>query len=250
MNPFFQTQCTKLIDPPNGNLWWHNMPLPDGSRINAQPVDKDLQFKMWQAMQIPNEGGLSGKQVLDIGANDGFFTLAAIMAGAKEVTALNSADWQTWPQNIEYASEAWGIRPNLVTADFRTYNFQGPYDVIFFLGVLYHLEDIFTCMKMLRRLLKDGGANYLATQMSKVDSDLPVFEYASDIYSTVAIQDKSNLKGVGISNYFFPNTHAMHNLAYSYNFECESLSGPRVKYLQENPTRGLFKLVKRNALDP
>ena len=34
-------------------------------------------------MQIVDKDGLAGKRVLDIGANDGFFTVAAIMAGAQ-----------------------------------------------------------------------------------------------------------------------------------------------------------------------
>jgi len=51
------------------------MPLPDGTRISGKHPDKDLQFKMWRPVQIANDGGLRGKSVLDIGANDGFFSL-------------------------------------------------------------------------------------------------------------------------------------------------------------------------------
>jgi 2-polyprenyl-3-methyl-5-hydroxy-6-metoxy-1,4-benzoquinol methylase len=99
---FFQDRYAKLVDSPNqAEIWWHSIPLPDGNRINGYNPDKDFQFKMWRAMQIANKGGLAGKRVLDIGANDGFFTLAALMAGAQEVTAID-AEWGTWPQNIQY----------------------------------------------------------------------------------------------------------------------------------------------------
>ena len=88
--PFFQDHFNRLVDSPNqSQLWWHSLPLPTGDRINGYHQDKDLQFKMWQAMQIPNKDGLAGKRVLDIGANDGFFTLAAIAAGAREVTSID-----------------------------------------------------------------------------------------------------------------------------------------------------------------
>ena len=50
---------------------------------------------------------------------------------------------------------------------------------------------------------------YLETQMSAIQSDLPIFEYASDIYRTVAHQDKPFLRGIGISNHLFPNEHAI-----------------------------------------
>ena len=83
MNPFFQDHYNELVDSPNqSEIWWHSVPLPDGNRINGYQADKDLQFKMWQAMQIDNDSGLAGKRVLDIGANDGFFSLAALKAGA------------------------------------------------------------------------------------------------------------------------------------------------------------------------
>ena len=153
-------------------------------------------------MQISNNGGLAGKRVLDIGANDGFFTLAALMAGATEVTAID-AEWGTWPQNIQYASQAWNVTPHILTGDFRVYDFQQRYDVIFFLGVLYHLEDVFGCMKKLDQILEPGGVIYVETQMSQIQSDLPVFEYASDIYPTIARQDKPALTHVGFSNYLF-----------------------------------------------
>jgi hypothetical protein len=248
MSPYFQTRYNTLVDSPNGRTpWWHSLPLPDGNRISGANPDKDLQFKMWEALQIPSAGGLAGKRVLDIGAADGFFTLAAHMAGAKQVTAIGTEDWVTWPHNINYSCEVWGGRPEIITADFRTYNFKCKYDVIFFFGVLYHLEDVFGCMKRLRGLLADPGVIYLETQMSAIQSDLPIFEYASDIYPTVGIQDKRALNVVGISNYLFPNEHAIHNMAYSYNLDCASLSGPHNRYTRESPTRCFYKLAKSAA---
>ena len=109
---------------------------------------------------------------------------------------------------------------------------------------MYHLEDVFNCIKLLRGLLVDQGTIYMETQMSAIQSDLPIFEYASDIYRTVAPQYKPSLSGVGISNYLFPNEHAIRNLAHSYEFDCSSLSDPHNRYTQEYPTRCFFRLVK------
>ncbi|MDY0313037.1 MAG: class I SAM-dependent methyltransferase [Desulfobacterales bacterium] len=244
MTPFFQVRFNRLIDSPNqSRVWWHSLPLPDGNRINGVHPDKDLQFKIWRAMQIPEGGGLDGKSVLDIGANDGFFTLAAIMAGAREVTAVDM-NWETWPRNIRYAGEVWQVKPRIVTADFRAHDFPRRYDVIFFLGVLYHLEDVFGGMKTLSRLLADDGVIYLETQMSQVKSDLPVFEYASDIYPTIAPQDKKFLSLAGISNYLFPNEPAVRNLAHSYDFRCDALDGAENVYTLENPHRRIYKLTR------
>jgi SAM-dependent methyltransferase len=245
MEPFFQKSYRSLVDSPNGSaVWWHSLPLPDGNRVSGNNPDKDLQLKMWGAMQIPDAGGLDGRRVLDIGANDGFFTVAAVMAGAARVTAIDK-DWSTWPVNIGWSCRTWGVDPEVVSGDFQTHPLAGPYDVIFLLGVLYHLESLPAAMRRLRELLVGGGVVYVETQMSQVKSPLPIFEYASDIFPTVAIQDKKNLGLVGISNQLFPNEAAIQNLAHSYDFDCRSLSGPHNLYTRDNPYRQFFRLTKR-----
>ncbi len=241
---FFQTSYSRLVSSPNGLGWWHSMPLPDGSRINGANQDKDFQLKMWQALQIPNDGGLAGKSVLDIGANDGFFTLAALKAGAERTVAINSSDWGSYPRNAQFAHEAWGVQSEIVTGDFRTYPFREKFDVIFFFGVLYHLQDVFTPMRQLRNLLTDDGVLYIETQMSKVECELPIFESASDIYPTIVIQYKSGLAHEGLSNYLLPNQAAMLNLAHAYDFTCDCFEDPEDQYTRENPYRRFFKLTK------
>jgi SAM-dependent methyltransferase len=244
MQPFFQKSYRALVESPNGSaLWWHSLPLPDGNRVNGRNLDKALQLKMWRAMRIADAGGLAGKRVLDIGANDGFFTVAAAMAGAERVTAIDK-DWSTWPENVGFSCRTWGVDADVVTGDFMSSGL-GRYDAVFLLGVLYHLENLAACMRRLRELLVEGGVVYVETQMSQVDSPLPIFEHASDIFPTVAIQDKKNLGLVGISNHFFPNEPALLNLAHSYDFDCESLSGPENLYTLENPYRRFFKWTKR-----
>ena len=100
-------------------------------------------------------------------------------------------------------------------------------------------------MKLLRGLLADRGSLYIETQMTAIASELPVFEYASDIYSTIAPQDKPALGATGISNYLFPNEAAMLNLAHSYDFDCHMLDGSHNAYTLENPTRRMFRFTRR-----
>ena len=243
LSNFFQRTYLQLIDSPNGERWWHSLPLPDGNRISGAHEDKGLQLSMWDALLVPGSGGLSGKRVLDIGANDGFFSLAAIAAGASSVTSVDK-DWNTWPKNIQYASRIWKAPLEIVTGDFRTIELHGSFDVIFFLGVLYHLEDVFGAISRLRSWLGEHGLLYIETQITNVKSDLPIFEYASDVYPTIAHQDKASLEGVGISNYLFPNQQAVFNLAYSYGFSCTFLGGADNTYTAKNPTRHIYRLTK------
>jgi tRNA (mo5U34)-methyltransferase len=238
---FFRQSFYTLVDSPNGApLWWHSLPLPDGNRINGASPDKNLQLKLWSAMQIDTECGLSGKRVLDIGANDGFFTIAAAMADASHITAVDM-DWSTWPTNIGYACDLWRVSPELATGDFLSLTFDDQYDVIFLLGVLYHQENLPACARRLRSLLTREGVVYVESQMTTIESPLPLFEYASDIYPTVAPQDKQNFNLVGISNFFFPNDQAVANLAQSYGFNCELIDGPENVYSMDYPYRHVFK---------
>jgi tRNA (mo5U34)-methyltransferase len=239
---FFSRSYTALVPSPNGlPIWWHCMPLPDGSRVDARPIDKSLQHKIWEGMGI-SANGLKGKSVLDIGANDGFFSIAAALCGASHVVALNTTDWSTWPKNIEYAARIWDVEIEIVTADFRTW-LPRSFEFVFFLGVLYHLEDVFTAMTHLNKLLVKGGTLYLETALTSVSSDLPIFEYASDIYPTSIPQGRSTLTQIGISNFLAPNDAAIRNLADTYGFDVVALSD--TDYCRENPNRGLYKLVKR-----
>jgi len=80
---------------------------------------------------------------------------------------------------------------------------------------------------------------YIETQMSQIDSPLPLFEAASDIYLTIAEQNKEALAYVGVSNFLLPNEAGMRNLAHSYDFTCERLEGI---YTRDYSSRGVFKL--------
>ena len=244
MMTFFEPSYDNLVHQPNGRFWWHSMPLPDGKRIAGFHTDPNVQLKLWENLHLKTVH-LDGKRVLDIGANDGFFTIAALLTGAGHVTAINTVDWATYPENLLFASKQWNVAPEVIVDDFQTHPFEGGYDVIFFLGVLYHLENIFAAVRRLHELLNDGGTLYLETQMSLIESSLPIYEAASDFYPTIAEQDKEHLHTTGIGNFLFPNEAAMHNLAYSYDFTCERL---KRAYTRDNPSRGVFRLTKLTKL--
>jgi 2-polyprenyl-3-methyl-5-hydroxy-6-metoxy-1,4-benzoquinol methylase len=236
---FFALRYRNLVHRPNGRPWWHSMPLPSGDRIAGAHADPNLQLKLWQTLGLDWDGSLVGKRVLDIGANDGFFTVAAMLAGADRVTAINTADWRNYPYNLHFAAEQWRVSPEVLIDDFLAHPFVGGYDVILFLGVLYHLENVFLAMRRLRGLLNYGGILYLETQLSQIESALPLYESASDIYPTVAVQNKRRLDAIGISNFLFPNEAAVRNLAYSYDFTCERLEGT---YTTDYTSRAVFTL--------
>jgi 2-polyprenyl-3-methyl-5-hydroxy-6-metoxy-1,4-benzoquinol methylase len=236
---FFAPTYRNLVHRPNGRAWWHSMPLPDGDRVEGAHADRNVQLKLWQTLDLERDGSVAGKRVIDIGANDGYFTIAAILAGADRVTAINTSDLRNYPHNLQFAAKQWEVNPEVVVGDFLTHSLDGGYDLILCLGVLYHLENVFLGIRQLRGLLNCNGALYLETQMSQIESALPLYESASDIYPTIAPQNKGRLDKTGISNFLFPNEAAVINLAHSYDLVCERLEGI---YTADYPSRGLFKM--------
>ena len=103
---FFHSDYGQLVREPNQRFWWHSMPLPNGDRIAGAHEDRSIQVKMWKALGIEPPNGLAGKTILDVGANDGYFTIAALLCGASKVTAINTQDCPTYPENLSLCSRA------------------------------------------------------------------------------------------------------------------------------------------------
>ena len=105
---------------------------------------------------------LKGKRVLDIGCRDGLFSFEAEKLGAREVIAIDN---DISPGATEFLIPYLGSRVqmhemNLFDLSPKTF---GKFDVVFCLGVLYHLRYPFWAMKILRDLLEDGGQMILET---------------------------------------------------------------------------------------
>ncbi len=89
---------------------------------------------------------LSGKTVLDVGAWDGFYSFEAERRGARRVLAT---DWYVWhqphfgKQGFLTARRLLGSRVEDLDVDVPDVSPEtvGVFDVVLFLGVLYHLSD-------------------------------------------------------------------------------------------------------------
>ena len=70
----------------------------------------------WNAFGITN---LEGRTVLDIGAADGYFSLASKAVGADKVTAVDLNYWG-WPYNIEKLCKLWDTEVTILSRDFQS----------------------------------------------------------------------------------------------------------------------------------
>jgi tRNA (mo5U34)-methyltransferase len=122
--------------------WYHSFELPDGSKIDGY-MGLDHQRKRWARFPIPED--LTGKRVLDIGAWDGWFSFEAERRGA-ETVAIDCVEIP----NFLKLHERLRSRVDYRILDFYelTSSGLGTFDIVFFLGVLYHLKHPFLALEM------------------------------------------------------------------------------------------------------
>ncbi len=123
--------------------WFHTIDLGDG--VVTQGVDDSP--RSLRRAHLPSD--LTGKTVLDVGAWDGFYSFEAERRGAASVLATDHFAWQaagggraTGKAGFELAREALGSKVEDVEVDVLDLSRAraGTFDVVLFLGVLYHLR--------------------------------------------------------------------------------------------------------------
>lgn len=176
-------------------FWWHSIDLGDGV------VTPGAKSGAWLEAELARLelGDLRGKSVLDIGAYDGFYSFAAERLGAERVVALDHYVWSAdmpgymayrdrqmaagqtvepvhampefWrPDELpgrrpfDLAHEALGSRVEVVVGDLLDYDLSklGSFDVVLYLGVLYHLRHPLLALEKLAALTR--GTAYIETQ--------------------------------------------------------------------------------------
>lgn len=118
--------------------WRHRIRLPGGI-ITPGTQDTDAQFDV---IDLPAD--LTGKTVLDVGCSDGAFSFECERRGASRVVGIDnfSSVYIDAPSGFSVAKEALGSKVELIEADFLDLDLPslGTFDLILFLGILYHLR--------------------------------------------------------------------------------------------------------------
>ena len=181
-----------LQDQVNAIHWWHTIDLGHGVVTRG---GTDTRAKL---PQVGMPADLTGWSVLDIGAWDGFFSFEAERRGAKRVVALDHVVWndptigrrgfelarRTLGSNVEDVDcEVHSITPE--TAD-------GVYDLVLFLGVLYHVRHPLLALERVASVCTDQLI--LETHVDMMESDRPLMAFYPE---TECAND--------LSNWFGPN---------------------------------------------
>jgi tRNA (mo5U34)-methyltransferase len=239
-------------------LWWHSIDFGQGVVTDGQQSPALLASRV-ESLQLPD---LRGKRVLDIGAFDGFYSFEAERRGAAHVVSLDHYVWSLdLPAHIKYweqcrdgglvpapyhetpewrpselpgkrgydtAHRALSSRAEAIVGDFMTMDLAkiGTFDVVLFLGVLYHMTDPVGAMRRVEALTRDLAI------VETTAVHVPGYEKTAlcEFY-------ESNELNADVSNWWSPNTHALEGL-------CRAAGFRRVRTLVEAPRRSAAARMK------
>lgn len=129
--------------------WFHNLEL-DGVMTAPSHFLGDYPRVKWQRFAHAVPADLTGKTVLDIGCNAGFYSLEMKRRGAKCVVAIDSSD--EYLAQARFAAAVTGLEIELRQLDvYDVAELGTKFDVVLFMGVLYHLRHPLLALDLLQR---------------------------------------------------------------------------------------------------
>lgn len=205
--------------------WFHRIDLGNGV---VTPGRIDVRNVTLPRLHLPAD--LSGKTVLDIGAWDGFFSFEAERRGAQRVLATDSHAWYAHKPAFELARRALDSRVEDLDIDVMDLSPArvGTFDVVLFLGVLYHLRHPLLALE----------------KVFSVTADHLVLETVTDLvwtrYPAMRFYPGDELAG-DASNWFGPNPPAVLGMLKAAGFSRAAIVSPRYRSLPFRIGRAIFR---------
>jgi tRNA (mo5U34)-methyltransferase len=134
--------------------WCHPIDLGGGMQTRPEWHIRRRYERRTRLLDLP--ANLAGLRVLDIGAWDGFFSFECERRGA-DVLAIDTYAWDHHGKDgFELAHEtlASRVESRRLAAEDLDPAEVGQFDVVLFLGVLYHLRDPIAVLDRLRRITR------------------------------------------------------------------------------------------------
>jgi len=243
-------------------FWWHSIDI--GGVVTPGLVSMDRQQQMLRDIRLPD---LKGKSVLDIGTFDGFFAFEAERLGATRVVALDHYVWERhmdkcvarWQQcnargesvvlsefeqfidretlpgkaAFDTARRLLNSKVEPVVSDYMTMDLTalGQFDVVLYLGVLYHMADPLGALSLLAQVTKEVAIIETAAMHVPGCEDLSLCEFYPE-----------NQLNNDHSNWWAPNTMALTGLCRAAGFE-------RIDVLADRPAPTLYRRMRRRVGD-
>lgn len=199
--------------------WWHSIDLGNGRVTPGAHKIEELRDN-FARFQLPE---LKGKRVLDIGCWDGFYSFEAERLGA-EVVSVDC--WR--PEKFFVAREA--LKSKAEFHELSVYEVTkeklGAFDVVFFLGVLYHVKHPLLALEQVCEVTRDLAVIETHQIDNLFDTKHPVMEF----------YEMDELGGQ-YDNWWGPNVECLIQMARTAGFV-------RVEVLRRQDTRVVIKAFR------
>lgn len=210
--------------------WYHTIDLGGGVVTNG--VDDSPQ----RLARIDLPASLTGLSVLDIGAWDGFFSFECERRGAARVVAADYYSWHAsgWGTKAGFQLARTALESRVEDVDIDVMDLSpdrvGTFDVVLFLGVLYHLRHPLLALEKVASVTR--GLLILETVVDMVGFDRP----AAAFYPERELNNDP-------TNWWGPNPAAVHGMLRSVGFETvRTVTPPRSALYRA--ARGVYHHVR------
>jgi tRNA (mo5U34)-methyltransferase len=138
-----------------GIKWCHPIDLGHGIVTRPEWHVRQRYARRLRFLSLPDD--LTGKAVLDIGAWDGLFSYECERRGAARVLAIDTYAWDHHGKDgflLAHAALNSKVEHRRLAAEDLDPDTVGTFDLVLFLGVLYHLRSPISVLDRLRRVTR------------------------------------------------------------------------------------------------
>lgn len=165
----------QLLSAIRANKWHHNFEILPGIWTNGAYSPQDL-FDM---LELPVD--MKGLRVADVGASNGFYSFMMHERGA-EVTAFDLRHERVSGFALAKKAKGYEIPHHQINLLEMNPEEFGKFDIVLFLGVIYHLPDPLKGLRNVialskNRLLIESNCN---DEQLGIQADLPIVTYMPD----------------------------------------------------------------------
>lgn len=161
--------------------WFHNLHLPGG--IQTAPdhwLQADFPAFKWAEIAPHVPASLEGWTVLDIGCNAGYYSFELARRGAR-VTAIDVDPH--YLRQARWAAGELGLADRVEFRQMQVYELarsDGQFDLVWFMGVLYHLRHPLLALDIIRRRTRRMMVMQTLTmpgdEVAEIPGDFPLDE--------------------------------------------------------------------------
>ena len=235
--------------------WYQDFELPSGARTGTGQEPSYRPAERWALIESHIPADLSGKTVLDVGGNAGYFSIQMKLRGAERCVLVEP--YREFAAQAAFAAAEFGVELEVVNEDVHTYclTTEERFDYVLFLGLFYHLKYPVLVLDRLAEMTKDrivfhsysveaggGSVRDLERDLDRVDdaeidkSDFPAMKFIERRYNDDP------------TNWWFPTHTALEPMIRSAGLKV--VARPHAQLIVAEPERPLGKVVYPKLVFP